>query len=276
MSNEEEVEYVKKYIGTEILFETFLKNNKTTKQDREKLQWGFEELSKSHINHMFINDAYNIIHRKTNQQQEINTGNNASEVMGTEEDIKISNKNNNLIKNEQVARHSADTVNNSKISIVGLLRITIPIIILILIVLYFNLIEQLPTPTSETNTIVQQPKNNITCNEEEIENTVKKLAIDLARRRLSDIDLLQALHITDFERVFSSFNNITYVTMTSIYPTNINRELNIIECRGDIDIYTTKISNIPISVKYKAQYNEYGQGYVEIIDFKFRSRYFVY
>ncbi len=85
MSDERKVSYVKKHIGTEKLFDTFLKNNETTKQEQEKLQWGFEELSKTTINHMFIIEAYNIIHRKIKQQQEINTDKNVPEVLGTEE-----------------------------------------------------------------------------------------------------------------------------------------------------------------------------------------------
>ena len=69
MENEDKIIYIKKHIGTQKLFNSFIKENILTRQEKEKLQWAFEELLKTRINTLFIDDAYNIIFQKINPAQ---------------------------------------------------------------------------------------------------------------------------------------------------------------------------------------------------------------
>ena len=141
-------------------------------------------------------------------------------------------------------------------------------LILIIGLLYFKPHTTTSIPSSDKNTVEFSPS----CDADNIEETVKKLALNTADSLLRNIDMRSS----ERQSVNSSFYNVKYVTLSSVYPIHTNRERNIIECVGDVDIYTNVIRNIPTSIKYRVIYNEMGSAYVEIIDLKFRYSHFLY
>lgn len=143
-------------------------------------------------------------------------------------------------------------------------------LILIIGILYF-------TPNSSTITsTISSDKSTVkfspSCDANNIEETVKKLALNATESVLSNIDMRSK----ERHNINLSFLTVSYVTLSSIYPIHTNRERNIIECAGDVDIYTKVIRDIPTSIKYRVLYNEAGGVYVEIIDLNFRYSHFLY
>ncbi len=59
-------EYVKEYLGTEESFKSFLKLQKLTLQEEKVLKWAHDEFKKTHINTLYIDDAYRVIKKVKN------------------------------------------------------------------------------------------------------------------------------------------------------------------------------------------------------------------
>lgn len=257
---DKKLELVKEMLGTRNAYIEVVKDIDLTEDERTLLMRASSQIKKENPNLAVIAKAYAILTDKVIEE-------NAPAV---KENLKKSSK----IAMDDLEKITDKTIILKKYTI---LRIVIWIFLIVIVYQGYHFLTDGSRKISVDNSHkVPTSELKISCDDENVVTTVKKLSLSVAESKLINLIMTDYRNMDHYQKAAESFHNIDSVILTSVYPTSINKEIKMITCSGDVDIYS-KGGSIPMAINYKVQFDKNGlNGYVEITSANFRNNHFMY